>query len=278
MKQIIGYIYITINKINKRVYVGKKESSKYVPTYYGSGVLINRSIKKYGLKNFVNVMIDCANTLEELDAKEKKYIYHFKYNYIYGCYNIAEGGTGGNTFKYKTREEIEEFRKKMTKINKEKCSSIEFRINTSKHMKKRYENVEERQRQSEKIKQAWSNEELRKQQSERVKLHHKQFKRNYYSEKCIFELNGTKIEFNSLKDLRLFLKEKYNYNPDNRTFNKLLKNTKPYIPFHKNNEKLNLLKGMLIYKIQKDVETKADECKLVGLEISTNSKCETTSI
>lgn len=38
----------------------------------------------------------------------------------------------------------------------------------------------------------------------------------------------------------------------------------PYKPFHKNNEKLQRLNGMLIYKLDKSVETSGDECSRVG--------------
>lgn len=88
-------------------------------------------------------------------------------------------------------------------------------------------------------------------------------------------MNGTKIEFESIKSLKAFLKEKYNYTPCNTTFTKLLeegKNGIPYKPFHKN--KYKNLEGMKIYKLNDDVETNRDECSDVGLEMGSNSKDE----
>lgn len=34
-----GYIYITRNLINKKIYIGKHKSEKYDSSYYGSGKL-----------------------------------------------------------------------------------------------------------------------------------------------------------------------------------------------------------------------------------------------
>lgn len=72
-----------------------------------------------------------------------------------------------------------------------------------------------------------------------------------------------------------YIIDRYNYNPDRRTFQKLIKQGKDGIgfkPYHKN--KLQQLIGMKIYKIDDDVETNRDECNGVGLEISTGSKDE----
>lgn len=44
-------IYEIKNKINGKVYVGQ-HSSNELGTYWGSGKLIKRAIKKYGLENF----------------------------------------------------------------------------------------------------------------------------------------------------------------------------------------------------------------------------------
>lgn len=55
-----GYIYLTVNLINGKKYVGKKTSNKFDPNYFGSGIALNNAIKKYGKHNF------CIHVLEEL--------------------------------------------------------------------------------------------------------------------------------------------------------------------------------------------------------------------
>jgi phosphate starvation-inducible PhoH-like protein len=44
-------IYKITNLLNSKIYIGKDVSSD--PKYYGSGVIINNAIKKYGIENFL---------------------------------------------------------------------------------------------------------------------------------------------------------------------------------------------------------------------------------
>lgn len=247
---MFGYIYITINNINGKVYIGKHKCSQYDPHYMGSGTIINKAFDKYGIENFTNKIIDIADTLEELNEKEKYYIEKYKNEFGNNCYNIAKGGDGGDTISDKPEAEKREFIKKMTEINQERCSKPDFKEKISKANKKRYSNIEERKKQSIIIKQSWSNEELREQQRIKIKEYYSKNKKdnscNY--KKCVFELNDLKIEFESVQKLREFLIEEYNYNPDRRTFSKLMKNGELRIsfnPFHKN--KFKELVGMIIY-------------------------------
>lgn len=93
----IGYIYITTNLINNRVYIGKKNKSIFDQTYYGSGLLLNRAIQKYGKENFKVELIQWASSIDELNMLEVQFIAEYKKKT--NTYNIAEGGTGGNTTK-----------------------------------------------------------------------------------------------------------------------------------------------------------------------------------
>ena len=86
-------IYKTTNLLNGKFYIGK--DSKNDPTYFGSGVLIKRAIMKYGIKNFKKEIIDTAESIEELNEKEKFWIEQTKAQEL--GYNIADGGEGGDT-------------------------------------------------------------------------------------------------------------------------------------------------------------------------------------
>ena len=148
---MIGYIYKTTNLINQKIYIGKHESPEYDHTYFGSGKILIRAINKYGIENFINEIIDTADTLQELNEKEKYYIKYYKENFNDQCYNIASGGDGGNTLAYKTPEEMQMFIDKMTAINRERCSTDEFKNKIRNATIKRYSNEEVRSEHSKKI-------------------------------------------------------------------------------------------------------------------------------
>ena len=172
---MIGYIYKTTNNINQKIYIGKHQSSEYDNKYFGSGIILMRSIQKYGIANFTNEMIDTADTDEELNQKEKDYIKYYKDLYGNQCYNLASGGDGGDVFKYQSPEQKQKFIDKMTKINQERCKTEAFKQKISQVTSKRYEDNRERQLHSDKIKQVWSNSELRSQQSKRLKEYYARF-------------------------------------------------------------------------------------------------------
>lgn len=165
---MFGYIYKTTNCVNNKVYIGKKQSSKYIPTYLGSGKVIKQAIKKYGREDFANEIIDRANSLEELNLKEKYYVTLYKEALGRDCYNIAGGGDGGNTIKYLPKEMKQDFVLKMTEINKARCSTSEFKEKIGSATKNRYLNPEERKRHSEIVKKAWDNSSLKEQSRERT--------------------------------------------------------------------------------------------------------------
>ena len=63
-------IYKITNTLNGKIYIGKDTTSD--PKYYGSGLLIRRSINKYGIDNFTKEIIDITEDYDELSDKEKE--------------------------------------------------------------------------------------------------------------------------------------------------------------------------------------------------------------
>jgi hypothetical protein len=93
-----GYIYKTTNLVSGRIYVGQKTGT-FAPDYYGSGILLKRSLNKYGSNNFKLELIVYAKSKSKLNKLEKEFIK--KYRQIYGkrnLYNISDGGEGGKTW------------------------------------------------------------------------------------------------------------------------------------------------------------------------------------
>lgn len=96
-------IYKIINLVNDKFYVGKDSTDN--DNYWGSGILIRKAIKKYGIENFAREIIEYCNDLDELSEREKYWIKEL--DAIKYGYNIARGGEGGDTLsKNPRREEI----------------------------------------------------------------------------------------------------------------------------------------------------------------------------
>lgn len=91
MKRFI--VYKTINKINGKVYVGKNSTDD--PTYFGSGLLLNRAIAKYGRENFEKITLEVCESEERMNEQERFWIKKLESQNRERGYNIAPGGRGG---------------------------------------------------------------------------------------------------------------------------------------------------------------------------------------
>lgn len=95
-------IYIVINKINKKIYIGKttKSLDRRIKQHYND-VNINRltwfhkALKKYNKKDFIWLKIESAKDKNDLNNKEKYWIKFFKKKNII-LYNLTDGGDGGS--------------------------------------------------------------------------------------------------------------------------------------------------------------------------------------
>lgn len=79
--KIIGFIYLTTNLVNGKVYVGQhivKSPKDFNDGYLGSGTLFQRSLRKYGKDNFKRKILKVCYSLNQLNAFETYYIK--KYN------------------------------------------------------------------------------------------------------------------------------------------------------------------------------------------------------
>ena len=89
-----GYVYKTTNLLNGKYYIGQHKKSYFDKNYYGSGILITRSIKKYGKNNFKIEALEWAKSLDELNKLEEKYISENINNNL--CINISRTAVKGN--------------------------------------------------------------------------------------------------------------------------------------------------------------------------------------
>lgn len=122
MEQIYN-IYKITNILNNKIYVGQtsKTIKERLTAHFHSAfdVKLNtrfyRAIRKYGKSAFIIELLDTAFNKESCNEKEKMWIKRLNSANRDIGYNSCEGGEGGNTFMFKTEEEMAEISKKSLK-------------------------------------------------------------------------------------------------------------------------------------------------------------------
>ena len=145
------WIYIIINKINDKKYVGytsKKPPKRFKEhIYFSKGNnqrLLSKAIRKYGVDCFHLVWISHAPDIELAKCFEKRTIKIFN-SYGIGGYNMTEGGDGSGPHTNKHKEYMKnimtnriisnETKKKMSDSAKNKPKSEEFKKKVSLKLK-----------------------------------------------------------------------------------------------------------------------------------------------
>ncbi len=85
-------IYITINLINRKKYIGADTRNN--PLYLGSGKILKQAIKKYGKKNFMKILIESCDSVDHLFKQEIYWINFFNAVNDVNFYNLLSGGQG----------------------------------------------------------------------------------------------------------------------------------------------------------------------------------------
>ena len=130
-----GFIYITTNNINGKMYIGQKIYNKNWKNYYGSGVHYKNAENFYGKKNFTRKIIDIANSKKDFNNLENYYIILYDAIISEMFYNIAQGGIGGNVIYNKTEEEKIEIWKKISNSHKGIMPTDEIKMKISESKK-----------------------------------------------------------------------------------------------------------------------------------------------
>jgi len=125
------FVYLTINLINNKKYIGKHSTDKIEDGYLGSGELLKKAIKKYGKENFKREILEFCNSHEEALDIEREIGDKLDVSNKYIFYNLKQCGEGG-TFEFS-----EESRKLMSlshigkepwnknkKLSEEHCNNL----------------------------------------------------------------------------------------------------------------------------------------------------------
>ena len=93
-----GYIYLIVNNVNGKTYVGKHKlynKNWNEDGYMGSGgKRYQNAVKKYGIENFEKFLITWTSSEKDACEKEEFWIAHYK-SLGKAEYNISKGGEGG---------------------------------------------------------------------------------------------------------------------------------------------------------------------------------------
>ena len=87
-------VYKITNLVNGKYYIGKHQTKDLDDGYFGSGKLIRKAIKKYGIENFKKEILFVFETEDEMNAKEAELVTE---DLIASgsVYNLCPGGQGG---------------------------------------------------------------------------------------------------------------------------------------------------------------------------------------
>ncbi len=107
MKEIIMIVYKITNKNNQKKYIGYDTSedfsrwnrhqiagSRTSPLETEKYSYLYKSMRKYGIDNFIFEVIDIGENINELKEKEIFWISHYN-TYLGEGYNLTPGGDGG---------------------------------------------------------------------------------------------------------------------------------------------------------------------------------------
>lgn len=92
--KVYHFVYKTTNKINEKYYIGVHSAHTLDDSYLGSGLLLNKAIKKYGKDNFTREILSVFDTKAQAYSFEKDIVCQEFLNKE-NTYNLALGGRGG---------------------------------------------------------------------------------------------------------------------------------------------------------------------------------------
>jgi hypothetical protein len=104
--EVYGCIYKFTNIVNYKIYIGqtidfiqrmKEEIYELDENKRKSNLHFQNAWNKYGKENFIQEIIDYADSKIELNSKEKEWVWFYKSNDGKFGYNLTEGGNGGDT-------------------------------------------------------------------------------------------------------------------------------------------------------------------------------------
>lgn len=141
------YIYRITNKVNGKTYIGQHKYKDLNDGYMGSGVLLARAKKKYGIENFIKEIL--YSNIQYKETADDVEVFAIAKERALGKaeYNIADGGGGVDGYKHS-----EESKQRISESNKGKKLSKEHIRKMSERMKGKKLSEETKNKMSERMK------------------------------------------------------------------------------------------------------------------------------
>ena len=108
-------IYLTTNMVNGKKYLGK--DSKNSRSYFGSGTILRKAMKKYGKQNFRKEIIEECSSLEHLIEREEYWLNYYNAGNnpnFYNMHNHSSGAPSGKSNKLFGTKMSKELRDKIS--------------------------------------------------------------------------------------------------------------------------------------------------------------------
>ena len=206
-------IYKTTNLINNRFYIGKDKNNN--PSYMGSGLLLKQAIVKYGIENFKKEILEVCNSESDMNEREIYWITELRDTQ---CYNIADGGDGGDVFTHHPNKEL--YRARLKVATTKLWESDEYASKVKAGLQKANDETDVNQRRSDTVFITNKSPEVKKRRSDAmIKVLESPEKRKIWSD-CktgskngrwlgnviVTELDGTTTKFESAVDASNTLK------------------------------------------------------------------------
>jgi hypothetical protein len=140
-------LYETTNLINGKNYRGIHKTSKLEDGYLGSGLALEKSIKKYGRENFKREILEFCNSYEELLEKEALYVDE-EWVKDKSNYNLKTGGQSAGILSDESKKKISETLKRKYESGEIEKKTFTYnpteeqKNNMSFILKERYKNIE----------------------------------------------------------------------------------------------------------------------------------------
>ena len=123
------YVYEITNLVNGKKYIGKRSCKCSIEKdkYMGSGIMLIRAQKKYGIENFRKEILKVCKDEEDAYNQERILIDIYNASKNDNYYNLAEGGNGFTSNEVSERWKNKEYRNKMIESSKKMWENPEHR-------------------------------------------------------------------------------------------------------------------------------------------------------